>query len=121
MTTYQDSDNNIILVGKNNLQNNYLTHKLASKNDYFFHVQGSPGSHTILKANNPSPETINLAAQIAAYYSKSRYSSNVAVDYTLVRNVKKVPGTKGSFVLYANQKTVFVTPNHEELKKYLKN
>ncbi|MDD2493078.1 MAG: NFACT family protein [Bacilli bacterium] len=121
ITTYQDSNDNIILVGKNNLQNNYLTHKLASKNDYFFHVQGSPGSHTILKANNPSPETINLAAQIAAYYSKSRYSSNVAVDYTLVRNVKKVPGTKGSFVLYANQKTVFVTPNHEELKKYLKN
>ncbi|HKM30087.1 MAG TPA: NFACT family protein [Bacilli bacterium] len=120
ITTYQDDEGNIILVGKNNIQNNYLTHKLANKNDYFFHVQGSPGSHTILKSTNANAEVITLAAQIAAYYSKSRYSSNVAVDYTLVRNVKKVPGVKGSFVIYTNQKTVYVTPNSEEIKTYLK-
>lgn len=120
ITTYQGDNGDFILVGKNNIQNNYLTHKLASKMDYFFHVQGSPGSHTILKNNNPSSESINLAAQIAAFYSKSRFSSNVAVDYTMVRNVKKVSGIKGSFVLYTNHKTVFVTPNSEEIKRYLK-
>ena len=120
ITTYQGDNGDSILVGKNNIQNNYLTHKLASKTDYFFHVQGSPGSHTILKNNNPSAESVNLAAQIAAFYSKSRFSSNVAVDYTMVRNVKKVPGIKGSFVLYTNHKTVFVTPNSEEIKRYLK-
>lgn len=121
ITIYQDSNGSQILVGKNNIQNNYLTHKLANKTDYFFHVQGSPGSHTILRNNNPNLETIHLAAQIAAFYSKSRYSSNVAVDYTMVRNVKKVPGVKGSFVLYTNHKTVFVTPSSEELKPFLKN
>ena len=121
LTTYQDDDGNQILVGKNNIQNNYLTHKLAKKTDYFFHVQGSPGSHTILRNNNPSLKTIHLAAKIAAFYSKSRYSSNVAVDYTFVKNVKKVPNEKGSFVLYTNYKTVFVTPDGEELKSYLKN
>ncbi|MDD3171206.1 MAG: NFACT RNA binding domain-containing protein, partial [Bacilli bacterium] len=120
ITTYQDQSGNTILVGKNNVQNNYLTHKLANKNDYFFHVQGSPGSHTILKYDMITDDGLHLAAKIAAYYSKSRFSSNVAVDYTLVKNVRKVPGTKGSFVTYTNYKTIFITPNIEEIKMYLK-
>lgn len=116
--SFTDKDGNIIWVGKNNIQNNYLTHEFALKTDYFFHVKGAPGSHTILRANRLTHEAIMLAAMIASYYSKMRNSSNVAVDYTLVKNVKKVPKMKGSFVTYTNYKTVFVTPDIEYIKKH---
>lgn len=116
ITVYEDKNGNTIYVGKNNLQNNYLTHNFAKSNDIFFHVQGYSGSHTVLRSNNPTKEILELAAMIAAYYSKSRESSNVAVDYTLIRFVKKVPGTFGSFVTYTNQKTVFVTPKLETIE-----
>ena len=118
ITTFHDHEGNTIFVGKNNLQNNYLTHQLANKTDYFLHVKGAPGSHTILRSDNPTNDTLILAANIAGYYSKLRESSNVAVDYTLVRNVRKVPKTKGSFVTYTNYKTVFVTPDLEFIKKH---
>lgn len=116
LETFEDRHGNIIWVGKNNIQNNYLTHQLAKKTDYFFHVKDIPGSHTILRTNNLTDEVIRLSAQIAAYYSKARQSSNVAVDYTLVKYIKKVPKTKGSFVTYTNQKTVFVTPDIDYIK-----
>ena len=117
LTTFEDQEGNKIIVGKNNLQNNYLTHTLANKNDYFFHVKNAPGSHTILQAENPSLSTLILAAEIAAYYSNQKLSSQVAVDYTFVKNVKKVPKTKGSFVTYTKQKTLFVTPDWEKIKQ----
>ena len=98
------------------MQNNYLTHSLAKKHDYFFHVKDAPGSHTILQAENPSFETLNLAAEIAAFHSPQKHSGQVAVDYTLVKNVKKVPKMKGSFVTYTKQKTLFVTPDWEHIK-----
>ena len=105
-------DNFTILVGKNNLQNDYITHKLANSNDYWFHVKDSHGSHVILKTEGkiPSQEIINKCASIAAYYSKSKYSSNVPVDYTLVKNVKKMPKSKPGMVIYTNYKTVNVNP-----------
>ena len=101
-----------ILIGKNNLQNEYITHKLANSNDYWFHVKDSHGSHVILKTEGktPSQEIINKCASIAAYYSKSKYSSNVPVDYTLVKNVKKMPKAKPGMVIYTNYKTVNVNP-----------
>lgn len=101
-----------ILVGKNNLQNEYITHKLASANDYWFHVKDSHGSHLILKSGGktPSQEIINKCASIAAYYSKSKYSSNVPVDYTLKKYVKKMPKAKPGMVIYTNYKTVNVIP-----------
>jgi len=114
---FTDKNGNKIWVGKNNIQNNYLTHEFALKTDYFFHVKGIPGSHTIVRCKSLTPEVINLAANIAAYYSKARNSSNVAVDYTLVKYVKKVPKMKGSFVTYTNEKTVFVTPDLDFIKK----
>lgn len=120
ITIYEDEYNNYIYIGKNNLQNNYLTNTFAKSNDYFFHVQGYSGSHTILRTNNPTDSIINLAAMVAGYYSKGRLSSNIAVDYTLIKYVKKIPGTLGSFVTYTNQKTVFVTPSNEEIEKKLK-
>lgn len=117
---FEDGFGNIIWVGKNNIQNNYLTNTFARKTDYFFHVKGVPGSHTILRTNDLNDEVIALAANIAAYYSKSKNSSNVAVDYTTVSNVKKVPKMKGSFVTYTNYKTVFVTPDIDYIKSKTK-
>ena len=117
ITTYETADGALIMVGKNNLQNNYLTHELANKNDYFFHVQGAPGAHTILRCKELTPELVKLAGTIAAYHSRAKHSENVPVDYTLVRNVKKVPKTKGSFVTYRHQKTVFVTPDRDYIEK----
>lgn len=118
ITKYYDAFGNIIMVGKNNIQNNYLTHTLANKDDYFFHVKNAPGSHTILRTNNLTEEVIILAAQIAAMVSKNKYSSNVAVDYTLVKNVRKVPKTKGSFVTYTNYQTLYVTPDIDYITKH---
>jgi len=114
--TYHDNYGNIILVGKNNLQNDYITHKLANKNDYFFHVQNIPGSHTIVKCEALTDDLIKLAATIAAYYSSYQKSTNVCVDYTSIKYVKKVPGMKGSFVTYKNQKSIFVKPDYEFIK-----
>lgn len=113
---FQDKHGNMIWVGKNNIQNNYLSHEFARKDDYFFHVKGVSGSHTILRTQDLTDEVIKLAANIAAYYSKSKLSSNVAVDYTKVGNVKKVPEMKGSFVIYTNYKTVYVTPDIDYIK-----
>lgn len=115
--TFYDNFGNTILVGKNNTQNEYITHKLANKDDYFFHVQNIPGSHTIVKTKNLTKELIELAGTIAAYYSSYRNATNVCVDYTLIKFVKKVPGMKGSFVTYKKQKSIFVKPNLEYIKK----
>lgn len=113
-------NNATIFVGKNNLQNNYLTHTFAKKQDYFLHVKGIPGSHTILRGESINDETLLFAAEIAALYSKAKNSSNTPVDYTLVKNVKKIPKTYGSYVVYKNEKTLFVTPNKEKIKDAIK-
>ena len=110
-------DDNIIYVGKNNIQNNYITHQLATNTDYFFHVQAAPGSHVILKTKNLTDELKNIAATIAAYYSTSRNNTNVCVDYTQVKNIKKVPGIKGSFVIYSTYQSIFVKPDIEFIKQ----
>jgi predicted ribosome quality control (RQC) complex YloA/Tae2 family protein len=99
-----------ILVGKNNKQNDELTTKIASKNDLWFHAKDIAGSHVILKANDADAETLEYAANLAAYYSKARNGSTVPVDYTLVKYVKKPSGAKPGMVIYTHQKTVYVTP-----------
>ncbi|MFP4477799.1 MAG: NFACT family protein [Candidatus Izemoplasmatales bacterium] len=108
---YIDETGTRILVGKNNLQNNYLTHKHARKNDMWFHVQNQSGSHVVVEGEDLKETTIRNAANLAAYYSKSQQSSSVAVDYTLVKNIKKIPGELGSFVSYTNQKTIYIDPD----------
>jgi len=112
---YTDYHGNSIWVGKNNIQNNYLTHTLANKNDYFFHVLDYPGSHVIFRGQLDD-EAIILAANIAAYYSKAK--GKVNVDYTLVRYVKKVKGQLGSFVTYTNQKSVLARGDIEYIEKH---
>ena len=102
-----------VLVGKNNKQNDYLTTKLASPNDIWFHTKDIHGSHVILKnpSENISHDTLIKCAKLAAYYSKGRLSSNVPVDYCFVKYVKKPNGSKPGMVIYTNNKTLNVTPS----------
>ena len=106
-----------VLCGKNNLQNEYITHKLAQKNDYWFHAKGVPGSHVLLVTNGKEPgdEDFTAAACIAAHFSKAAGGSQIPVDYLLARNVKKVPGGKPGFVIYHTNWTAFVTPEADRI------
>ncbi|MGN7939941.1 NFACT RNA binding domain-containing protein [Virgibacillus sp. 6R] len=110
---YVASDGTEILVGKNNKQNEYLTNKLAARDDLWFHTKDIPGSHVVIRSKSPSNETILEAANIAAYFSKARNSSSVPVDYTAIRHVKKPNGAKPGYVIYENQQTIFVTPDED--------
>ncbi|SHF50159.1 Rqc2 family fibronectin-binding protein [Ornithinibacillus halophilus] len=114
------SDGTIILVGKNNKQNEYVTMKLAHRDDIWLHTKDIPGSHVVIREKDPSVETILEAAQLAAYYSKSSQSSSVPVDYTKIRHVKKPNGAKPGFVTYENQKTIFVTPTKDKVEQLKK-
>ena len=113
-------DGTQILVGKNNYQNDALTFKTADKNDIWLHAKDIPGSHVIVrsKVDMLSNNTLELAAKLAAYFSKARNSSNVPVDYTQIRYVKKPSGAKPGFVIFTNHTTVFVTPHTDELKTF---
>lgn len=106
-----------VLVGKNNQENDYLTLKVAKENDIWFHVKDIQGSHVILVVNQkePSQETINQVATISAYYSKAKQSSNVPVDYTLAKYVKKPSKAKPGMVTYINYQTVNVQPSKTPL------
>ncbi|MDD4834859.1 MAG: NFACT RNA binding domain-containing protein [Lutispora sp.] len=107
-----------IYVGKNNIQNDYLTLKFATANDLWFHTKDIPGSHVILKLEGKKPDDNALmeAANLAAYYSKGKLSSNVPVDYTWKKNVKKPSGAKPGKVIYENNKTIYITPDEEKVK-----
>lgn len=111
-----------ILIGKNNRQNDIVTFKQAQPNDIWFHTKDIPGSHVILRSGtqNPSLQSIEAAAHLAAYYSKASQSSNVPVDYTQRRYVKKPSGAKPGFVIYGHQNTIYVTPNETIIKSLLK-
>ncbi|MEO2748263.1 fibronectin-binding protein EfbA, partial [Enterococcus faecium] len=91
---YFSSDGTLILVGKNNLQNDQLTMKTAKKTDYWLHAKNIPGSHVIIKSDQPSDETITEAAELAAYFSKYRYSAQVPVDLVQVKHIRKPNGAK---------------------------
>ncbi len=106
-----------VLCGKNNLQNEYITHKVASKNDYWFHVKNLPGSHTVMLSGGEEPPERDFteAAEIAAFFSKGADGRNVEVDYTLVRNVKKPAGGKPGLVIYHTNWSCIVTPSAERV------
>lgn len=113
---FKTRDGFSVSVGRNNLMNDRLTLKTAKNYDTWFHVQDSAGSHVICETSGKeiTDTAIHDCAVIAAYYSKARESSNVAVDYTLVKNIKKPNGSKPGFVVYDPYKTEFVTPTFEE-------
>ncbi|PMC38382.1 hypothetical protein CJ195_07900 [Bacillus sp. UMB0899] len=110
---YLSTDGTEMIVGKNNKQNEYLTNKLAARDDIWLHTKDIPGSHVVIRNSNPSEQTIVEAANLAAYFSKAKNSSSVPVDYTAIRHVKKPSGAKPGFVIYDNQQTVYVTPNED--------
>lgn len=118
--TFKSSTGISISVGKNNKQNDYLTFKIASRNDMWFHTKDIPGSHVVIHHEDPDEETIHEAAMLSAYFSKARESSSVPVDFTQVKHVKKPNGSKPGFVTYFEQKTLFVTPEEDLVQKLKK-
>lgn len=117
------SDGFVILTGRNNRQNDHVTLKLGRAEDIWFHTKNIPGSHTLIKSSGqPVPQqTLLEAAMIAAFYSKAGTSSNVPVDFTAVKNVKKPAGAKPGMVIYDHYHTLYVTPNEafvEKLKEH---
>lgn len=113
---YTSSEGLIIVVGKNNTQNEYLTNRLASPNDTWLHTKDIPGSHVVIRGAEFGDSTLEEAAMLAAYYSQAKSSSLVPVDYTLIRHVRKPSGAKPGFVIYERQKTLFVTPDEQRIK-----
>lgn len=107
----------VILVGRNNLQNEELTFKMAKKGELWFHAKDIPGSHVIIKDNiDPSDEVKTDAAELAAYYSKARLSNLVQVDMIEAKKINKPSGAKPGFVTYTGQKTLRVTPTEEKIE-----
>jgi len=111
-----------IYVGKNNVQNDYITLKLAVNQDIWLHTKDIPGSHVIIKAegNDIDDTSIEEAANLAAFYSKGKMSSKVPVDYTTKKNVKKPAGAKPGMVIYDNYKTIYITPDEEKVNNMKK-
>ena len=116
---YRTTDGFDIFAGKNNLQNDLLTLKIAFKSDIWFHTQKIHGSHVILVTDGrePTEQAMTEAAMIAAYHSKARLSSMVPVDYTQVRQVKKPAGAKPGMVIYHVYQTAYVTPDETVIEK----
>ena len=116
---YRSSEGLEIFCGKHNIGNDYLLRRLARGNDLWFHVQGLPGSHVLLKVGPKEPKfnSIQEAAMIAAYYSRGRDSGRIAVDYTPVKNIHKPKGARPGFVTYSHQKTIMAQPEKEKIEK----
>jgi predicted ribosome quality control (RQC) complex YloA/Tae2 family protein len=113
-------DNGIrIHVGKNNLQNEFITFKLAKRNDTWFHVKDHHGAHVVVESEQLDEPTLRTAAQLAAYYSKARTSSSVPVDYCRVGNLKKIPGAKPGMVSLSSHKTIYIDPDESFIQNLL--
>lgn len=108
---FHTSNGTTVLVGKNNLQNDRLSFKIANKNDIWLHVKDIPGSHVIIRDSDPDEQTLLEAAQLAAYFSKGRNSDNVPVDCLPAKRLHKPNGAKPGFVTFTGQKTLHVTPH----------
>ncbi len=106
-----------VLCGKNNYQNEYISHKVAEKFDYWFHAKNVPGSHVIMITGGEEPpeQDFTDACEIAAYYSKARGGQQIAVDYLLCKGLKKVPGAKPGFVVYNSNWSAYVTPSEQKI------
>lgn len=113
--SFTSSEGYQILVGRNNVQNDELTMKIAHPNDMWFHTKDIPGSHVIVRTTGDiSEKSLIEAASLAAWFSKARNSSKVQVDYTRVKYVKKPSGAKPGMVIYVNHKTIIVDPKNPE-------
>ncbi|RHW54625.1 Rqc2 family fibronectin-binding protein [Lactobacillus bombicola] len=115
LNKFKLSSGKLVLVGKNNYQNDWLTFKKANKQDIWFHVKNIPGSHVILQDSQPSETDIIETAEIAAYFSKAKNSAHVQVDFVKDQRVKKPNGAKPGFVIYTGQNSIEVTPQKDRV------
>lgn len=113
-------DDVFVYVGKNNVQNEYITWKLAKKSDTWLHVKDLHGSHVIITTSDPCEQLLRDAAMLAAWFSSGRYSSSVPVNYCMVKQLKKIPGNKGSFVSLSTYKTIYIDPDSDHIIDLLK-
>ncbi len=115
---YKTSDGFIVLVGKNNYQNEEITFKKADRMDWWFHITAYPGSHVILVTNGEEipDRSMEEAAMIAAYHSKARESSLVSIDYTRKKHIKKPPHSKPGMVIYHEYYSMHITPDLEKIQ-----
>lgn len=116
---YISSDGYDIYVGKNNYQNDELTFKVATGNDWWFHAKGIPGSHVIVKANNEElpDRTFEEAGKLAGYYSKGKNSDKIEIDYLQKKNVKKPNGSAPGFVVYYTNFSLTINPDISDIKE----
>lgn len=114
---YTSSEGIEIYVGKNNLQNEYITNRLGGAGETWLHTKDIPGSHVLIRAAEYGEATLAEAAQLAACFSQAKESSSVPVDYTLIRHVRKPSGAKPGFVIYDHQKTLIVNPDEAVVKR----
>lgn len=117
---YRTTNGYRVLCGKNNLQNEYITHKIAERSDFWFHAKNVPGSHVVMLLEGreePPAEDFTEAASIAALFSAAEGAPMTEVDYTTVRHLKKAPGGKPGFVIYHTNWSAIVTPDKEHLAK----
>ena len=108
-----------IYVGKNNTQNDYITFKKAGRVDTWFHVKDLHGAHVVITTSHPTEEEIRLCAQLAAWYSKARESSSIPVNYTLIKHIKKIPGSKLGLVSISEYNTIYIDINEEYIKSFV--
>ena len=115
---YRTTNGYRVLCGKNNLQNEYITHKLAERSDFWFHAKNMPGSHVVMLLEGreePPAEDFTDAASIAALFSAAEGAPMTEVDYTTVRHLKKTAGSKPGFVIYHTNWSAIVTPDREKI------
>ena len=112
---YSTSEGWTVLVGRDDRENDILTHRVAAQDDVWFHAHGCPGSHVVLRRegrkDEPSKHALQEAAGVAAYWSKARGAKTVPVNYTLVKYVRKPKGATPGLVVIEREKTLFVQPN----------
>lgn len=118
-TVIEYDEETTIFVGKNNLQNDAITFKIAKKEDTWFHVANTFGSHVVIKTPSLDNAKLRLCAMLAAYYSDARNSTNVEVQYTEIKNIKKIPGQQPGMVRFSTHNSIAITPNYELIKPYL--
>ena len=108
-----------IYIGKNNIQNDYITWKHSRKDYFWFHTKDIHGSHVVVASSQPSENVIRTAAMLAAYYSKARYSSSVPINYCAIRSLRKPNRAALGFVTLTNYKTIYIDPEEQTIKSLL--
>lgn len=112
-------DDTYVYVGKNNIQNDYITWKQGRKEHTWLHAKDIHGSHVVIANDTPNENVLRIAAMFAAYYSKARHSSSVPVNYCLIKQLKKPNNAALGFVVLSNYKSIYIDPSEDEIQTYI--